>query len=116
MKMTVAQVLVRFLKEAGVRHIFGVSGHSIFDLTDAIYLEPGIDLVSAQIEISAAYMASAHSRALRAPSACLASAGAGATNLVTGVAQAFKESAPVLVISSIGSVTSSTFGRSKLAQ
>jgi thiamine pyrophosphate-dependent acetolactate synthase large subunit-like protein len=70
MKLTLAQVLVRFLKEAGVRHIFGVSGHSIFDLTDAIYLEPGIDLVSAQIEISAAYMARADSRALSPSGTC----------------------------------------------
>ena len=42
MQMTVAQVLVRYLKEQGVHHVFGVSGHSIFDITDAIYLEPDI--------------------------------------------------------------------------
>jgi acetolactate synthase-1/2/3 large subunit len=62
--MTVSQVLVRYLKQAGVRYIFGVSGHSIFDLTDAIYVEPDVDFVSGQIEISAAYMANAYSRDL----------------------------------------------------
>jgi len=100
MKMTVSEVLVRYLKQAGVRYIFGVSGHSIFDLTDAIYVEPDIDFVPGQIEISAAYMANAYSRATRRLGVCLASAGAGATNLVTGVAQAYKESCPVLAISS----------------
>jgi len=100
MKMTVSEVLVRALKQAGVRYIFGVSGHSIFDLTDAIYVEPEIDFVPGQIEISAAYMANAYSRATRRLGVCLASAGAGATNLVTGVAQAYKESCPVLAISS----------------
>jgi acetolactate synthase I/II/III large subunit len=98
--MTVSHLLVRFLKDADVRYIFGVSGHSIFDLTDAIYVEPDIDFVSAQIELSAAYMANAYSRATRRLGVCLASAGAGATNLVTGVAQAYKESCPVLAISS----------------
>jgi acetolactate synthase-1/2/3 large subunit len=100
MKMTVAQVLARYLHDAGVRKIFGVSGHSIFDITDAIYLESDLDMIPAQIELSAAYMATAYARATRGLSACLVSAGAGATNAVTGVAQAWKESSPVLVISS----------------
>ena len=52
MKMSVSQVVVRFLKDAGVRYVFGVSGHSIFDLTDAIYSEPDIDFAPAQIEIA----------------------------------------------------------------
>ncbi len=94
MKMSVSQVVVRFLKDAGVRYVFGVSGHSIFDLTDALYTEPDIDFVPAQIEIAASYMANGYSRATSGLGVCLASAGAGATNLVTGVAQAYKESCP----------------------
>lgn len=100
MQSTVAEVLVQYLKEAGVRHIFGVSGHSIFDITDALYREPAIQFVPAQIELSAAYMADAYARATRSLGVCLASAGAGATNLLTGVAQAFKESSPVMVLCS----------------
>jgi acetolactate synthase-1/2/3 large subunit len=100
MKMSVAQIVARYLHQAGVRKIFGVSGHSVFDITDAIYIEPELDMVPAQIELSAAYMATAYARATRGLSACLVSAGAGATNAVTGVAQAWKESSPVLVLSS----------------
>lgn len=40
--MPVAQILVRYLKETGVQYIFGVSGHSVFDITDALYFEPDI--------------------------------------------------------------------------
>jgi len=98
--MTVSQVVTRFLKDAGVRYVFGVSGHSIFDLTDAIYSEPDIDFVPAQIEIAASYMANGYSRATSGLGVVLASAGAGATNLVTGVAQAYKESCPILAFSS----------------
>ncbi len=100
MKMTVAQVLSRYLADAGVHKLFGVSGHSLFAITDAIYQEPGLELIPAQIEISASYMATAYSRATRGLSVLLVSAGAGATNAVTGVVQAWKESSPVLVISS----------------
>lgn len=100
MKMTVAQILARYLHDAGVRKVFGVSGHSLFDITDAIYLEPELDLIPAQIEVSASYMATAYARARRGLGVCLVSAGAGATNAVTGVAQAWKESSPVLLISS----------------
>jgi acetolactate synthase-1/2/3 large subunit len=98
--MTVAQIVARYLSDAGVRYAFGVSGHSLFAITDALYLQSGIDFVPAQIELSSSYTATAYARATRGPSVCLVSAGAGATNAVTGIAQAFKESTPVICISS----------------
>ena len=78
MDMTVAQVLVRFLKEQGVRHVFGVSGHSIFDVTDAIYQEPDIDFVPSQIEVAAGYMANGYARGTGNLSVSLVSSGGGA--------------------------------------
>jgi acetolactate synthase-1/2/3 large subunit len=100
MKMTVAQVVFRYLKQRGVRHIFGVSGHSVFDLTDAIYQEPDLDFVPAQIEVGAGYMANGYARGARGLSVNLISGGPGATNAVTGVAMAQKESYPLLLLSS----------------
>jgi acetolactate synthase I/II/III large subunit len=100
MKLTVAQVLSKFLKEADVAHVFGVSGHSVFDITDAMYVEPGIEFVPAQIELCASYMANSYAVAGRRLGACLGSSGAGVTNLVTGVAEAHKESTPLLVLGS----------------
>ncbi|HLY64921.1 MAG TPA: thiamine pyrophosphate-binding protein, partial [Chloroflexota bacterium] len=98
MKMTVSQLLARFLREAGVEYVFGVSGHSVFDITDALYLEAGIEFVPSQIELTASYAANSYAFAGRRMAACLASSGAGVTNLVTGVAEAFKESTPLLFI------------------
>jgi len=98
MKMSVSQILVRYLKEIGVRYIFGLSGHSIFGITDAIYLEPEMKFVSTQHELSAAYMAAGYAKGTRTLGVCLVSSGAGATNLLTGIALAYKESCPVLAL------------------
>ena len=100
MKTSVARLLVRFLKEAGVRHIFGVSGHSIFDITDALYGDPEIQFVQAMHEGPAAYMAAAYAKATRNLGVCVASSGAGATNLLTGMAYAYKESIPLVALCS----------------
>ncbi len=98
MKMSVAQILIRYLNEIGIRHIFGLSGHSIFDITDALYVQPGIQYVGAQLELGASYMACGYAKGTRHLGVCLASSGAGATNLVTGIALAQKESLPVLAL------------------
>jgi acetolactate synthase-1/2/3 large subunit len=100
MKSSVARFIVQFLKEAGVSHIFGVSGHSVFDITDALYGDPEIRFVQAMHEGSAAYMAAAYAKGKRGLGVCLASAGAGATNLLTGIAYAYKESIPLIALSS----------------
>ena len=65
MKISVARLIVQFLKEAGVRHIFGVSGHSVFDITDALYGDPEIAFVPALHEGPAAYMAAAYAKGKR---------------------------------------------------
>jgi acetolactate synthase-1/2/3 large subunit len=100
MKSTVAQLVVRFFKEAGVRHIFGVTGHSVFDIIDALYGDPDIKFVQAMHEGPAAYMAAAYAKGTRSLGACLASSGAGATNLLTGAAYAYKESIPLIAVCS----------------
>ena len=98
MKLSVARLIVQFLSATGVRYVFGLSGHSIFPITDAFYSEPGIRFVPAMHELSAAYMAAAYAKGTRTLGACIASAGAGVSNLVTGIAYAYKESIPVLVL------------------
>ena len=100
MKSIVARLIVQFFKEAGVGHIFGVSGHSVFDITDALYGDPEIRFVQAMHEGPAAYMAAAYAKAKRGIGVCMASSGAGATNLLTGIAYAYKESIPLIALSS----------------
>ncbi len=98
MKMSVARVLIEYLKQTRVNCLFGLIGHSLFDITDALYSEPELKYVPVQHELSAAYAAEAYAKGTRRLGVCLASSGAGATNLLTGIAQAYKESSPVIAI------------------
>ena len=100
MKSTVARFIVELLKEAGIDTVFGVTGHSVFDITDALYGDGAIRFVPALHEGSAAYMASAYAKSRRGLGVCLVSAGAGATNMLTGQAYAYKESIPLIGLSS----------------
>ena len=100
MRLPGARLIVEFLKETGVRHIFGLSGHSLFPITDALYAEPAIRYVPVMHELCGAYMAVAYARATRRLGICLASSGGGATNLVTGIAYAHKESCPLIALAS----------------
>jgi acetolactate synthase-1/2/3 large subunit len=98
MRISVARLVVEFLKQAKVSHLFGLSGHSIFPLTDALYGDREVRFVPVIHELSAAYMAAAYAKGTRTLGACTASAGAGVTNLLTGVAYAHKESIPMIVL------------------
>lgn len=98
MKISVARLIVKFLKEAGVPYLFGLSGHSIFPITDALYSEPDLRFIPVTHELSAAYMTAAYAKGTRTLGVCTASAGAGVTNLLTGIAYAHKESIPVIVL------------------
>ncbi len=98
MKISVARLIAEFLNEAKVPYLFGLTGHSIFPITDALYAAPDIRFVPVMHELSAAYMAAAYAKGTRTVGVCTASAGAGATNLLTGIAYAYKESLPVIVL------------------
>jgi acetolactate synthase-1/2/3 large subunit len=96
----VADTLVEYLSSKNVRHIFGVLAHTSFAIGDAIAKRPHMRFVNAQHEGGAGNMALGYARATKQPAVCLVSAGGGATNIVTAVAQAHKESVPLFVISS----------------
>jgi acetolactate synthase-1/2/3 large subunit len=83
-----------------VQKIFGVLAHTSFAIGDAIAKHPHMSFVNAQHEGGAGNMALGYARATKKPAVCLVSAGGGATNIVTAVAQAHKESVPLFVISS----------------
>src|SRR5919109_1416782 len=96
----VADTLVEYLSSKNVRHIFGVLAHTSFAIGDAIAKRTHMKFVNAQHEGGAGNMALGYARATKQPAVCLVSAGGGATNIVTAVAQAHKESVPLFVISS----------------
>ncbi|HET9415484.1 MAG TPA: thiamine pyrophosphate-binding protein, partial [Pseudolabrys sp.] len=97
---TVADALVEYLSSRGVENIFGVLAHTSFAIGDAVARRPHMRFVNAQHEGGAGNMALGYARATNRPAVCLVSAGGGATNIVTPVAQAYKESVPLFVISS----------------
>src|SRR5262245_45899962 len=96
----VADTIVEYLISQNVRHVFGVLAHTLFPIGDAIARRPGIKFINAQHEGGAGNMALGYARATKKPAVCLVSAGGGATNIVTAVSQAHKESVPLFVISS----------------
>src|SRR5919109_1072258 len=96
----VADALIEYLSARGVQNIFGVLAHTSFAIGDAIARQPQMKFINAQHEGGAGNMALGYARATKKPGVCLVSAGGGATNIVTAVAQAYKESVPLFVISS----------------
>ncbi len=102
-----AEIVVEYLSSKNVRHIFGILAHTSFALGDAIAKRPHLRFINAQHEGGAGNIALGYARATKQPAVCLVSAGGGATNIVTAVSQAYKESVPLFVISSdIGTASS----------
>jgi acetolactate synthase-1/2/3 large subunit len=95
--MKVAQLLVKCLENEGVEYIFGVPGEENIDLMDAL-LDSNIKFITTRHETSAAFMAGAYGRITGKPGVCLATLGPGATNLLTGVANANMDHCPLIAI------------------
>lgn len=83
-----ADLLVRCLEAEGVRWIFGIPGKDTFDVSDALG-SSSIEFVPVRHEQAGAFMADVQGRLTGRAGVCLGSLGLGATNLVTGVADAF---------------------------
>src|SRR5262245_46840193 len=94
-----ADLLVRRLRDLGVRHVFGYPGGPLAPVYDALYREPAIRHVLARHEQAAAFMADGYARAGGRPGVCLAVCGPGVFNTATPLATAFTDSTPVLVVS-----------------
>src|SRR5947209_2165094 len=95
----VAGLLVRRLRDHGVRHVFGYPGGHLTPIYDALYREPAIRHVLARDEQAAAFMADGYARATRRPAVALAVCGPGVLNAATPLATAFTDSVPVLLLS-----------------
>ncbi|OGX37307.1 MAG: acetolactate synthase, large subunit, biosynthetic type [Omnitrophica WOR_2 bacterium RIFCSPHIGHO2_02_FULL_68_15] len=96
-KMKGAQILTECLKREGVDVLFGYPGGANLPIYDALYDSP-IKHVLVRHEQGAAHMADGYARATGKVGVCLATSGPGATNLVTGIATAFMDSIPMVVI------------------
>ena len=94
---TGADAVVRALENAGVDHLFGVQGGAIMPVYDALY-DSGMTHVTMAHEQGAAHAADAYGVVSGEPGVCMATSGPGATNLVTGLADANMDSDPVVAL------------------
>jgi acetolactate synthase-1/2/3 large subunit len=95
--MKAAELFVRCLENEGIQYIFGIPGEENLDLMDAL-LESDIRFVTVRHEQGGAFMADVYGRLTGKAGVCLATLGPGATNLITGVADANMDHAPLVAI------------------
>ncbi len=100
--MKAAELFVRCLENEGVDRIYGIPGEENIDVMDAL-LDSDIQFVTTRHEQGAAFMADVYGRLTGKAGVCLATLGPGATNLITGVADANMDLAPVVAIAGQGS-------------
>lgn len=96
-KMTGSQAVLESLKREGVDVVFGLPGGVLLPLYDAIY-QSDIRHILVRHEQGAAHMADGYARATGKVGVCIATSGPGATNLVTGIANAYMDSVPMVAI------------------
>jgi len=102
--MTAAQLFVKCLENEGVEYIFGIPGEENIDIMDAL-LDSPITFVTTHHEQGAAFMADVYGRLTGRAGVCMSTLGPGATNLITGVADANMDRAPLVAIAGQGATT-----------
>ena len=113
MKVQVSELIVKYMERIGIDTIFGMPGAHILPVYDSLY-DSSIQSVLAKHEQGAAFMACGYTRASGKISACITTAGPGATNLVTGIANAFVDKQAVLIIT--GETPTYIFGKGGLQE
>jgi acetolactate synthase-1/2/3 large subunit len=103
-----AQIVIQSLKDEGVEYIFGYPGGAVLHLYDAIFQQDDVKHILVRHEQAATHAADGYARATGKPGVVLVTSGPGATNAVTGIATAYLDSIPLVVIS--GQVSSPVIG------
>jgi len=105
---TGAQMVVKALAALDVKYIFGYPGGSVLDIYDAIFQQDEVEHILVRHEQAATHMADGYTRATGEVGVVLATSGPGATNCVTGIATAYMDSIPMVVLA--GQVATSLIG------
>ena len=108
MELSGGQILVQCLKDEGVEFIFGYPGGSVLHIYDAIFHQDDVKHILVRHEQGATHSADAYARATGKPGVVLVTSGPGATNAVTGIATAYMDSIPMVILS--GQVPSPVIG------
>jgi acetolactate synthase I/II/III large subunit len=102
------QIVVQCLKDEGVEYLFGYPGGAVLHLYDAIFHQQDVKHILVRHEQGATHAADAYARATGKPGVVLVTSGPGATNAVTGIATAYMDSIPMVIIS--GQVPTAVIG------
>ncbi len=108
MELNGAQIVIQSLKDEGVEYIFGYPGGAVLHLYDALFQQDDVKHILVRHEQGATHSADGYARATGKPGVVLVTSGPGATNAVTGIATAYMDSIPMVVIS--GQVPSAVIG------
>jgi len=107
-KLSGAEMVIRSLQDQGVKHIFGYPGGSVLDIYDALFDSSDIEHILVRHEQAAVHAADGYSRATGEVGSVLVTSGPGATNCITGIATAYMDSIPLVVLT--GQVATSLIG------
>ncbi len=107
-KLSGAEMVIRSLQEEGVEYLFGYPGGSVLHIYDAIFQQDKVQHILVRHEQAATHAADGYARSTGKPGVCLVTSGPGATNTITGIATAYMDSIPLIVIS--GQVPSDVIG------
>lgn len=99
MELSGGQILVQSLKDEGVEYIFGYPGGAVLHLYDALFQQQDIKHILVRHEQGATHAADGYARATGKPGVVLVTSGPGATNAITGIATAYMDSIPLVVLS-----------------
>ncbi|GGM28918.1 acetolactate synthase 3 large subunit [Pseudomonas asuensis] len=103
-----AEMVVRFLRDEGVKYIYGYPGGALLHIYDALFKEKAVTHILVRHEQSATHMADGYARATGKAGVVLVTSGPGATNAITGIATAYMDSIPMVILS--GQVGSNMIG------
>jgi acetolactate synthase-1/2/3 large subunit len=101
-------MVVRFLRDEGVKYIYGYPGGALLHIYDALFKEKAVTHILVRHEQSATHMADGYARATGKAGVVLVTSGPGATNAITGIATAYMDSIPMVILS--GQVGSNMIG------
>jgi len=99
LELTGAEIVVRCLQEEGVDTLFGYPGGAVLHIYDALFKQDKVRHVLVRHEQGAAHAADGYSRSSHKVGVCLVTSGPGVTNAVTGIATAYMDSIPMVIIS-----------------
>ena len=98
-KLSGGDMLIRALQDEDVDYVFGYPGGAVLHIYDAFFKQNRIQHVLVRHEQAATHMADGYARATGRPGVVFVTSGPGATNAVTGIATAYMDSIPMVVIS-----------------